>query len=41
MAVSDLSFCRQEDIALAEPMSWIESQRLTEAIEAMKAQTGV
>jgi hypothetical protein len=39
MAVSDLRFCRQEDIdALAEPMSWIESQRLTEAIEAMKAQ---
>ena len=38
MAVSDLQYCRQEDIdALTETMTWVESKRLSEAIEAMKA----
>ena len=38
MAVSDLQYCRQEDIdALTETMSWVEARRLSEAIEAIKA----
>lgn len=38
MVVSDLQYCRQEDIdALTETMSWVESKRLADAIEALKA----
>jgi hypothetical protein len=38
MSVSDLKYLRQEDIdQLTETMSWVESRRLAEALEAMKA----